>query len=268
LLEDRGIRGEVLGFTDATFRSALEGYDTDILNLLDVERGLGILWVPDWRALPWHESGAPLRTLLSWWFESRGRLLVHGGAVGRPGGGVLLAGRGGAGKSTAALACIGSDLRYAGDDYSLVQVDAGEQPTLSSLYNTAKVKGRADLARFPWMTARVVNADRLESEAQKPMLFVHEHQPGALIDGFPLKAIVLPRFIPDLDAPKVIPVTPESALKAMAASTIPQLTGSGSVALRTLSQLTRQVPCYLFGTTTDLDQIAPTLSDLLHQHLT
>jgi hypothetical protein len=266
-LQDRGIRGEMFDFTDATFRAALEGYNTDILNLLDVERAVGMLWVPDWRALPWHESGAPLRTLLSWWFESQGRLLVHGGAVGLPRGGVLLAGRGGSGKSTAALACVGSDLRYAGDDYSLVRMAAGEQPTVSSLYNTAKVKGRGDLARFPWMTARIVNADRIESEGQKPMLFVHEHQPEALIDGFPLKAIVLPRFVADLDAPKVVRVAPESALKALAASTIPQLTGFGSVALRALSRLTRQVPCYLLGTTADVGLIPPTLSELLHQHL-
>jgi hypothetical protein len=88
-----------------------------------------------------------------------------------------------------------------------------------------------------------------------------------VIEGFPLKAIVMPRFVADLDAPKVVPVTPASALKAMAASTIPQLTGFGSVALRTLSMLTRQVPCYLLGTTADVRLIPPTLSELLHQHL-
>jgi len=266
-LEDRGVRGEILGYSDTTLRASLEGYDTDLLNVLDLEQGHGVLWIPDGRTLPWYESGAPLRTLLSWWFESQGRHLLHGGAVGMPTGGVLLAGRGGSGKSTAALACLGSDLRYAGDDYSLVHIAAGREPRLGSLYNTAKIKGIADFDRFPWMASRIVNRERIETEGEKPMLFVHEHQPQALIDGFPLKMIVLLRFIPDLDAPKLVPVAPTSALKALAESTIPQRTGSGSVTLRSLSLLTRQVPCYLLGTTRDLGSIAPTLSALLSQHL-
>ena len=264
-LEDRGIRGEILAYCDPTLRAALEGHDTDLLSVLDVEQGLGVFWTPDWRTLPWYEAGSPLRTLLSWWFETQGRHLVHGGGVGSPSGGVLLAGRGGSGKSTAALACLGSDLRYAGDDYSLVHVQEGGAPELHSLYNTAKVKGRDDFARFPWMATQIVNADRLDSEQQKPMLFVHDHSPEALIDRFPLKAIVLPRFVPDLDAPKVVPVAPSSALKVLAESTIAQRTGSGSLTLRSLSRLTRQVPSFLLGTTSDLGRIAPALTELLRE---
>ncbi|MCO6450799.1 MAG: hypothetical protein J5I90_08420 [Caldilineales bacterium] len=266
-LEDRGIRGEILDLNDIDLRGALEGYDTDILNLLDLEQNLGILWTPDWRTFPWYESGAPLRTLLSWWCESAGLHVLHGGAVGLPTGGLLLGGRGGSGKSTAALACLGSDLRYVGDDYCLVENRAEAQPYVHSLYNTAKVKGKDDFARFPWLADRVINPDKLEADGQKPMAFLHEHHAAELIPGFPLKAIVLPRYIPELAEPKIVPVSSASALKVLAESTILQLTGSGSAALQAMSGLTRQLPCYLLGVTADTSLIAPALHDILKQHL-
>ena len=62
-----------------------------------------------------------------------------------------------------------------------------------SLYNTAKVKGAADLKRFPLMASRICNAERIGAEAEKPMMFLHEHQPEKIISGFPLKAVVLGR---------------------------------------------------------------------------
>ncbi len=268
-LEDRGVRGEILDYSSDRCRAALEGYDTDILSLLDLEQGQGIFWTPDWRTLPWYEAGAPLRTLLSWWFEHCGFHMLHGGAVGLVEGGLLLAGRGGSGKSTAALASLASELCYAGDDYCLVAVQQARPPQVYSLYNTAKVKGTADFVRFPWMSGRISNPDRVaegeEAAAEKPMMFVHEHLPARLIREFPLKAVVLPRYIAELDEPRVIPVAPSSALKALAETTITQLTGSGSAALQAMSLLTRQVPCYLLGMTSDLDRIPPILLDILQR---
>ena len=47
-------------------------------------------------------------------------MLLHGAAVGTGGRGVLLGGRGGAGKSTLAAACLLRGMDFAGDDYVLV----------------------------------------------------------------------------------------------------------------------------------------------------
>jgi len=265
-LEDRGVRGEILDYSDSGLNAALEGQDTDILSLLDLEQNLGIYWTPDWSALPWYEAGAPLRTLLSWWFARQGWLTLHGGAVGLPTGGLLLAGRGGSGKSTTALASLDSALRYAGDDYCLVKLQPGQGPRLHSLYNTAKVKGSTDFVRFPWMAGQITNAERIGPDGEKPMMFVQEHRPDKLITGFPLKVVVLPRFIPDLAEPKVIRVAPTSALAALAESTIMQLTGTSGDALRGISALVRQTPCYLVGVTADLGLIPPLLLNLLAEH--
>ena len=265
-LEDRGVRGEILDYNDSGLSAALEGHKTDVLSLLDLAQNLGVFWTPDWSALPWYEAGAPLRTLLSWWFARQGWLTLHGGAVGLPTGGLLLAGGGGSGKSTTALASLDSVLRYAGDDYCLVKLQAGQDPQLHSLYNTAKVKGSSDFIRFPWMAGQISNAERIGEDGEKPMMFVQEHRPDKLIAEFPLKAIVLPRFIPDLAEPKVIRVAPTSALKALAESTIMQLTGTSGDALRGMSALVRQTPCYLVGVTADLSLIPSLLLNLLAEH--
>lgn len=266
-LEERGLRGEIRDFTSARVRAALEGYGTDILSTLDLQTGLGVWWTPDSCALPWYESGAPLRTLMTWWFGARGLQIIHGGAVGLPGGGLLLAGKGGAGKSTTALACLDSPLLYAGDDYTLITTNG--QPHAYSLYNTAKVKSSADFVRFPWMAGQISNPDRLrdgvraEADGEKPMIFLHETQPHKLIREFPLKALVLPRYIPDSEGCQLVPVAPASAFKSIAQSSIPQLTGTGGEAMRALLQLTRTVPCYLLGLSEDVRAIPDVLLKLL-----
>jgi hypothetical protein len=263
-LDDRGIRGEVLEYNSERFRAALHGHDSNMLSLLDLEERLGFFWVAKDGDIPWYETGAPLRTLLYWWFSGRGQQMVHGGAIGTASGGLLLGGKGSSGKSTAALASLDSSLLYAGDDYALVAVEP--QPFVHSLYNTAKVKGEPDLKRFPWMAARICNAERIGPQAEKPMMFLHEHQPKKIIPGFPLKAVVLPRFIAGNEGCKIIPVAPASAFKAIAQSTITQLTGAGSEALRAMSQLVHCVPCYLVGLGENLDEIPKTMLELLARH--
>ena len=260
-LEDRGVRGEILDYNSSRIRTALHGHENGILSLLDLKQNLGVYWAADTRDIPWYETGAPLRTLLYWWFSHYGQQIVHGGAVGTEAGGVLLAGKGNSGKSTTALASLDSSLLYAGDDYTLVATEP--QPFVHSLYNTAKVKGQTDLQRFPWMASRICNADHIGLEGEKPMMFLHEYQPQKIISGFPLKALVLPRFIQGNEKCKVIPVAPESAFKAIAQSTITQLTGAGSEALRAMSQLVHQVPCYLVGLGEDLSDIPKVILELL-----
>jgi len=263
-LDDRGIRGEIFDYNSQRIRAALHGHGSDMLSLLDFEDRKGVYWVANAPGIPWYETGAPLRTLLYWWFSHRGRHMVHGGAIGANSGGLLLGGKGSSGKSTTALASLASSLLYAGDDYALVTIDP--EPFVHSLYNTAKVKAEADLKRFPWMASRICNAERIGAEGEKPMMFLHEYQPEKISAGFPLKAVVLPRYIPENRKCKVIPVAPESAFKAIAQSTITQLTGAGGESLQAMSRLVHRLPCYLVGLGQDLEEIPAVMLELLARH--
>lgn len=256
---DVDIRGELRAYQSQRLRAML--WWPDMLEVMDLERKLGVFWIPDARAVPYYESGAPLRGMLHWWLSNAQRQLVHGGAVGTAEGGVLLGGVGGSGKSTTSLACLDSPLLYAGDDYTLVTNSPA--PFVHSLYNTAKVKTLEDLqARFPHLESWVTNADGVRDNQEKPLMFVHEHRREKLINGFPLKALVFPRYVGNTKC-QLEPLAPGSAFKALAPSTITQTPGAGAETMRALSALVRQVPSYLLGVSSDVRAIPDAIIDLL-----
>lgn len=231
--------------------------DQRSLSLLDRRADVATFCMLDGARLPYWETGAPLRLILHWWMADHGRQLVHAAALGTATRGLLLAGRGGSGKSSTALACLGSGLRYAGDDYCLVSFDP--HPRAHSLYGSAKLN--ADQAgRFPHLAPVLVNADKLASE--KALFMVHRLFPHHMQESFAVGAIVVP-VITEGRRSWLEPTSPGSALLALAPSTILQLPGAGRGAFATVSRLVRRVPCYLLHLGADLDALPPLLEDVL-----
>lgn len=249
-------RGEVAGFNVRGYRTAFS-IGSGVLSMLDEKRQRAVLWVRDAGRLAYWESGAPLLTLLHWWFGARGWQLVHGAAVGYPDGGALLAGKGGSGKSTTALACLRSDLAYAGDDYCLLQ--PGTPPRVHSLYNSAKLN-RDNLAFLPFLAPLWKGADGAAEE--KALSFVAPVFPERMAAGFPLKAILVPRISGERDT-TLAPLSGAAALKALAPSTLFQLSGAGAQAFATMARLVRTVPCFRLNLGRDPDTIPGTIAGLL-----
>lgn len=211
------------------------------LRVLDLRSGRASYWCSDVDAWPLYERCAPLRKLFAWWTAARGLQLVHAGAVGTPDGGVLLAGKGGSGKSTTALASVAAGLRYAGDDICIVDP---EHLSVSSLYNTAKLKTDADVARFPELARSLRRADVADGGGhEKAHVFVHEHDPALPIDGFPLRAVVVPH-VTGTSRPRLESVAPALALAALVPSTLQLFPGHGPDVVARLAALTTSVPCY------------------------
>ncbi|MBE9201573.1 MULTISPECIES: serine kinase [unclassified Nodularia (in: cyanobacteria)] len=255
-----GPRKEIKAYDGDRIRSNFH-IGPNILSVLDREQNLACYWIDNAEDIPYWEKGSPLQTILNWWTsDHRQHQYVHAGAIGNPDGGVLLAGKGGSGKSSTALTCINSSLLYASDDYCLVTSDP--QPYVYSLYNTSKLKGQADLERFPHLADLVDNRDRLENE--KAMLFLHQHHPQKIVQGFPIKAVLVPQITGKLDT-HLRPISAGAALRALAPSTIFQLAGSGQTALQIMSSLVKQVPCYVLELGTDVTQIPNVILDLLSQ---
>ena len=94
--DDYIARGEVRGYNNDHIHTFFH-VGAGALSMLDTRQDLALHWIRDARQLPYYESAAPLRAILHWWMRNHGCQLVHGGAVGTPLGGVLLAGRGGSG---------------------------------------------------------------------------------------------------------------------------------------------------------------------------
>lgn len=249
-------RGEVRGCIDDHIHISFQLWDS-ILNMFDNHSALATFWLPDARQLPYHESGAPLRSILHWWLGIHGLQFVHAAAVGTVEGGVLLAGKSGSGKSTTALNCLKSQLVYVSDDYCLVAADP--QPYVYSLYNSAKVNAD-NIHRVPHLKSAISNADRLDSE--KALLFLYEHFPEKIVNGFPLRAVLLPRVTGHPET-RLTPVSPATGLRALAPSTIFQLAGAGKGAFQTMAKLVKKIPCYHLELGTDISGIPGVISDLV-----
>jgi hypothetical protein len=229
------------------------------LSLYDAAAGRAIFWVPDAREVSIHDRGAPLRTLLNWWLGAPDRQLMHSAAVGTPTGGVLLAGKGGSGKSTTALACLRSPLLYVGDDYVLV--GTSPRPHVASLFSGAKLTDDA-LARFPHLAAAIDTPRRPDGE--KALVYLHQHVPERLSAGFPLRAILLPTVTGRCET-RLRPASAAASLAALAPSTIFLLPLAGRTALGAMAALARQVPSYVLELGTEIERIPGVILSLLSE---
>jgi len=230
---------------------------TGVLSMVDDAADLAVYCVRDARRLPGYEIGAPLKPILQRAMRGRGGQLVHAAAVGRPDGGALLVGKGGSGKSTTALTCLGTELLYAGDDYCMLST--GSVPYAHSLFNSAKVYAE-DLGRFPRLAALPSRLDDLGID--KALVFLHPDQREWITTGFPVRAILVPQ-VTGRQETSAMPISPAAALKALAPSTIFQLAGMDHSTLGLLATCVRRVPCYALHLGSTLSAIPRVIQDVL-----
>lgn len=264
-IEDYLTRSEIRGYTNERICTAYDVWSGG-LQLLDKQKNTAFFWTRNVQTLPIYERGAPLRMILHWWMHERGRQLIHAGAVGLPTGGVLLAGKGGSGKSTTSLACLDSALLYASDDYCLVSTESEEStklpPYVHSLYNTAKLEATHVNRNVPQLKPMINNQEALETE--KALFFLHQHYPEKLTSGFPIRAILLPQVTGEKDT-KLSSVSSMSALRALAPSTMLQLSGTGKSEFQSMANLVKQVPSYCLELGTELSQIPQVILKFLKE---
>ena len=249
-------RGAVL-YSSAGRRRVAYQPGLSLISAIDLDRSTAWFWCADAARLPYWEPAAPLRQILHWWLSPRGWQLLHGAAVGTTDGGVLLVGRGGSGKSTCALSSLASDLLYAGDDY--VAVRGGPDPWVASVYSSGKlVPGHAEL--LPYLPTPSFEAN--ESLDEKAVFFVHERFPDRTCEGFPLRAILVPR-ITGTAWPRMAPVDAAKALRALAPTTLMQLHPPFPGALARMAALLRQLPTYVFEVG-EIEQTPKAITRFLH----
>jgi hypothetical protein len=232
--------------------------DGSSLRMLDRAAGVGVFWTPSPARVPRYETAAPLRSILDWWSRERGWRVLHAGAVGTERGGALLVGKAGSGKSTAALACLGSGLAYAGDDGVLVGGDAG--PRVQSLYCTAKLEPGHLRRALPQLEPLLAESEA--SHRGKRQVFLDRHCPAELSSGFPLRAVLLPRVT---GAPRAVTrrVSAATGLLALAPSTLLQLPGDRGERLSHMARVLRRVPVHVLELGTDLGTVAPAIHAVL-----
>ena len=228
------------------------------MSILDSGRDLAWYWVRDADTIPFWDCAAPIRQILHRWLGARGVQQIHAGAVGTEAGGVVLVGRPGSGKSTAALSSLRSDLLFAGDDYVAAALEPA--PRVHSLYCSGKLEPE-HARRFPELMGSVWNAGRLDSE--KAVIFVHRSHPGHTTAGFPLRAVLVPRVKAGGPETTIAEAPRIAALAALAPSTIIQLHVPMEGAFTTMRRLVETLPCYFLDLGTDIDGIPKMIARLL-----
>jgi hypothetical protein len=211
-----------------------------ILRIYDSILNKALFWVEDIYEIPyWHRS-FPFRTIINWYFYSYDFQPVHAAAVGNQNGCVILVGKGGSGKSCTALSCLNSDLNYMGDDFVLVKIN-NLHPEVYSLYNVAKLE-QNDMNRFPYLRDYDDFPDHAVNE--KLQIFINQIYPEKILLNAPLRAVMVPKIVNKRET-TILPVSKETALKALVPSTINLLRGEEIRPFKKMSDLIRKVPCYL-----------------------
>ena len=156
--------GVVERYSNEAIRFAFD-VETSSLITCDFGDDTSYTWLPSIAQLPEWAMAAPFRIVLSWLCNRHHMQIVHGAAVAIEDKAVLLAGKGGSGKSTTALACALAGWIYLGDDYCAVEPAAGK---VHMVYRTAKVT-ISTLKMLPSLADWIVN--RNELGAEKSVIF-------------------------------------------------------------------------------------------------
>jgi hypothetical protein len=257
-------RGEVRAYADAGVRalyhSGVRPRDGGFaeVTIFDERASIARYFVDAPDRIPWYERAAPLRSVLHWGLTGPDRLLVHAGAVGIGDRGVLLAGPGGSGKSTSAVAALIDGYQYLGDDYVLVDL-AGPDPVAHSIYATAKLAPEAT-SLLPALSGTY--GGRTPGGQEKWVIDVAQLRPGGLGLQLRIAAIVLPCLRPDAPT-RLRPASAGAALLALAPTTVFQGPLRDGVALGQLAELAKRVPAHVLELGAGPEQVGPIISQLL-----
>jgi hypothetical protein len=204
-----------------------------------------------------YQRGKPFARLLLEWYNDRNVQVVHAGLVARGEQGLLLGGKSGSGKSTAALACVRSGLDFLGEDYVGLQ-RAGDGAFVGhSLYSSVFL-GPEPLAWFPELTRHAL----ADGQADKAAVILAKTVPGRLRRSVPVGAMAI--CSPDGSAEsRIEPISRGEALLALAASSLLEIPSRGKSGFATLAELVERVPCWRLELGTDLATLPRCVSQIL-----
>jgi hypothetical protein len=228
-------RGEILGLDSPKLRIGYFDW-IKLLNAYFPDRARAFYCLAHEDGFPLQQLGSPALNIFSWWLGTLGCQLVHAAAVATPSGGVLIAGHGGAGKSTLAFSTLGTPLSYLSDDYCVL---TPEPVQVRALYGAGKLT-EASVELLQHLRPHAVGGK--ERGAEKSLFFLNEQFPDEQILQAPLRAVVLSHLDPAKTCLEPIPW--REVLGIMADSTMRQLAGSNHRDFLRMLRLIQNLPTY------------------------
>ena len=229
-------------FVDEAYVAVWNPDEYPVLYLLDRAARRGIIWLPKSEAPKW-ELSRPACPLIQASLFDGPWTAAHSAAVGRDGCVLLLAGKGKAGKSTAALACAEAGWDYAGDDYILANSRTGR---IEPIYTSARL--RIDMAdAFAHLLPGVSRGVSHDNGDARHELALGELLGSKRSKGGQLAAILLPRRRGAM-LPEFSPARHADAFHALFVSTSQGVPGSLKTFGEKLSALVALAPVFFVDT--------------------
>lgn len=245
-------RGEPVGYSSERFRAAYN-FDARLLTLWDRQTNTGIYWARSAGLLPEYEWTAPMRTLIHWMGLPFGLQLTHAAVVGSATGAVVLAGKGGSGKSTTALACWQAGMQLVGDDYCWLE--AGTPPRAYAVYRSARLCPNPALQLPDWTATPHWTQEKLGLDLARLAT-------GPLAHCLPLSSVLLPRVISGSRL-LIEEAAPEEGVRALALTTVGQLAGAGADTVSRLREIAGALPCHRLGLVPPASAVAAAVAEIL-----
>lgn len=152
---------------------------------------------------------------LAMWAKHNGYMILHGASVGAGGDGVLISGKGGAGKSTLAVACLFAGLDFVSDDYFLAKKEGGTLYSMPLWRNIGLNPDSAALLNPPELPVVRTYAERGNKRFLDASSLMKTERLKA-------KALLLPEIAP-VEKPVIEPFAAGPAVTRMVFSTARQL---------------------------------------------
>jgi hypothetical protein len=215
-------------------------------------------WINDFNSLPPNETAAPLRLVFHIWFEPTPLFLCHAAGLGFSQKGILLTGKSGSGKSTSTLSCLNTKIKYAGDDFILVDP---EKNLVYSLYSVAKLNIE-QFENFLHLKPHISNTEQIPRE--KGHVYIHESFTDSMINQFSIQAILLPTITGQQDT-YIKECSKIEAVKALVPSSV-WILRANTKAVEKMKLFISKTPTYRLMAGINLTQIAPILTEFIHEN--
>ncbi|GAB3508591.1 phosphoenolpyruvate carboxykinase (ATP) [Emticicia fontis] len=215
-------------------------------------------WIDDFCRLSPNETASPLRMVFHLWFDPTELFLCHAAGLGFSKKGILLTGKSGSGKSTSTLSCLNTELKYAGDDFILVD---SEKSMVYSLYSAAKLN-IDQFDNFPHLKPLISNIEHVPRE--KGHVYINESFTDSMINQFSIQAILLPT-ITGLENTFIKECSKIDAIKALVPSSV-WILRTNKKSVEKMKLLISKTPTFRLMAGVNLEQIAPTLIDFINEN--
>lgn len=234
-------------------------FQKGLWRILDLKSRVGLQWCSTTDKLPPWDASAPLRQHLHWLLQDRRLRLAHAATLGSKNGGIVLFGRGGAGKSGTTLAGLAAGLSTVGDDY--IALGNAPAPFARPLYRTVK-QDQGGLSRLSGLAGRM--AGERENWRGKVEFDPSLYFDDAFLEHMPIRAVILPR-IAHLEKPLLSAARPQQAMLSLMTSNLHQFAGEEENGMQFFAEFLKVLPCFQLDLSTDAVRNGDFLRDFVER---